>query len=96
MNAKLVLNKEIKLQNVEMDYSWAMRNSTCLAFNKFAILHYFQKCRKLAIGSEDISFPTILHISSADVMHRICYNLHKKFKPEKKLKQVILHVLVDS
>ena len=40
---------------------------------------------------EELSSPTILHISSAHVMHKISYKLDKKFKLDKKLKQIILH-----
>ena len=35
LNTKLVVNSDIKIHKVEMDYSWAMIHSKCLAFNKF-------------------------------------------------------------
>ena len=35
---------------------------------------------------------TVLHLCSAHIMHRISYNLGRKFKIEKQLKRIILHV----
>ena len=34
LNSKLVLNKEIHITRIEIDYSWAMIHSACIAFNK--------------------------------------------------------------
>ena len=75
-----------------MDYSWAMIHSTCLAFNKFTFFIYHESCRETITNNEELHFTTVLHLCSAHVMHRISYNIGKKFKLDKKVKKVILHV----
>ena len=92
LNAKLVISRDLKIGQVEIDYSWAMIHSTCLAFNKISVLNYLEKCWSFVINNEDLSMTTILHLCTAHIMHRISYNLNKKFKLNKKLKQIILLV----
>ena len=38
-NTKLVINRDIKIDKIEMDYSWANIHITCLAFNKFTVFN---------------------------------------------------------
>ena len=42
--------------------------------------------------SKSLSVTTVLHLCSAHVMHKISYNIDKKFKVDAKLKRVVLHV----
>ena len=44
LNTKLVINRDIKIDKIEMDYSWSMIHSTCLAFNKFMVYNYLESC----------------------------------------------------
>ena len=92
LSAKLVINRDLQINKVEMDYSWAMIHSTCSAFNKFTILNYLQNCWRFVNNGEDLNVTTVLHLCSAHVMHRISYNLDKKFKIDKQIKRIILHV----
>ena len=69
-----------------------MMHSTCIAFNKFSILNYLQYCWEFIAKNENLDAITVLHLCSAHIMHSISYNLNKKFKLEKALKRIILHV----
>ena len=89
---KLFTTMELKIKKVEIDFSWAMIHSTCLAFNKFSIFNYLQYCWEFIANNENIGVITVLHLCSAHIMHRISYNLNKKFKLEKAIKRIILHV----
>ena len=82
---------ELKIKKVEIDFIWAMI-CTCLAFNKFSIFNYLQYCWEFIANYENIGVITVLHLCSAHIMHRISYNLNKKFKLEKAIKRIILHV----
>ena len=93
LSIKLFNKNELKINKVEIDFSWACIHSTCLAFNKFTILSYLQNCREFIYdnGKIDVS-TTVLHLCSAHIMHRISYNLEKKFKIDKQIKRIVLHV----
>ena len=47
LTSKLVLHKALNITQVEMDYSWAMMHSSCIAFNKINITSYLDKCWKI-------------------------------------------------
>ena len=83
---------ELKIKKVEIDFSWAMMHSKCLAFNKFSILNYLQYCWEFIANNKNLGVITVLHHFSAHIMHRISHNFNKKFKLEKALKRIILHV----
>ena len=93
LNSKIVLHKELFINRVEIDYSWAVIHSTCIAFNKMNILGYLESC--WSIVNTDQGSPctlAVIHLCSAHVMHKLSHNLTKTFKIDKKLKQLILHV----
>ena len=92
LSVKTFTTMELKIKKVEIDFSWAVMHSTCLAFNKFSILNYLQYCWEFIANNEILGAITVLHLCSAHIMHRISYNLNKKFKLEKALKRIILHV----
>ena len=78
------ITNNLTIKKVEMDFSWAFIHSTCLAFNKYNILNYLESCWEFAINNKNFSAATtVLHICSAHIMHRISYNLEKKFKIDK-------------
>ena len=92
LSVKLFKNTDLKVKKVEIDFSWALIHSTCLAFNKFTILSYLQNCWEYIHNNKNlIESTTVLHLCSAHIMHRISYNLGKKFLIEKQLKRIILH-----
>ncbi|KAI6655862.1 hypothetical protein LOD99_1596 [Oopsacas minuta] len=95
LNSKLILHKEIFITRVEIDYSWALIHSTCIAFNKISILGYLESCWRNVNSDErsvDVDVFTVIHLCSAHVMHKLSQNLSKTFKIDKTLKQLILHV----
>ena len=69
-------------------------DSTCSSFNKFSVMKYLQYCFKFIANNENLGAITVLHLCLAHIIHIISYNLNKKFKLEKVLKRIILHVLV--
>ena len=94
LTSKLVLHKALNITQVEMDYSWAMMHSTCIAFNKISIMSYLDKCWEFVDNLKSkLDITTVLHLCSAHIMHRVSYNLDKRYKIDKRLKHVILHVL---
>ena len=93
LNSKLVLHKEVVISRVEMDYSWAMIHSTCIAFNKMNILGYLESCWRIVnMKVRVLGSLTVVHLCSAHIMHRLSHNLMKKFRIDKTLRQLILHV----
>ncbi|KAI6648569.1 hypothetical protein LOD99_8049 [Oopsacas minuta] len=95
LNSKLILHKEIFITRVEIDYSWALIHSTCIAFNKINILGYLESYWRNVNSDErsvDVDVFTVIHLCSAYVMHKLSQNLSKTFKIDKTLKQLILHV----
>ena len=74
------------MKKVEIDFSWAMIHS-------FSIINYLKYCWDFIANNEYLGdIITVLHLCSAHIMHRISYNLNKKFKLEKSLRRRILHV----
>ena len=59
LNTKLVINRDIKIDKIEMDYSWAMIHSTCLAFNKFTVFNYLESCWEIMTNNR--AWPTIYY-----------------------------------
>ena len=92
MSVKLLNNNSLTIKKVEIDFSWALIPSTCLAFNKHNILNYLDYCWECIAKNKNLfATTTVLHICSAQIMHRISYNLEKKFKIDKRLKRIIMH-----
>ena len=83
LSVKVFTTMELKVKKVEIDFSWAMIHSTCLAINKFSIFNYLQYCWEFMANNENIVVITVLHLCSAHIMHIISYNLNKKFKLER-------------
>ena len=83
----------MKIGQIEMDHSWAIMHSTCLAFNKLSISLYLAQCWEIVnnktITKSDI--PTVLHLCSAHILHRINYKLDRINKLDKKVKRLVLH-----
>ena len=75
LTCKAILHKGLNIDQIEMDYSWAIMHSTCLAFNKLSTALYLCKCWKIVSDktSTKINIPTILHLCSAHIMHQISY-----------------------
>ena len=44
LTCKAVLHKDLKIGHIEMDHSWAIMHSTCLAFNRLSISLYLTQC----------------------------------------------------
>ena len=93
LTCKAILHKGLKIDQIEMDYSWAIMHSTCLAFNKLSIAVYLCKCWEIIHGktSTKLTIPTVLHLCSAHFMHQISYKLDKKNKIDKKVKCLVLN-----
>ena len=87
LTCKAILHKGLKIDQIEMDYSWAIMHSTCLAFNKLSIAIYLCKCWEIVNDktSTKLTIPTVLHHCSAHIMHQISYKLDKKNKIDKKV-----------
>ena len=54
----------------------------------------------VGLYTQHLFYTTVLHICSAHIMHRISYNLEKKFEIDRRLKRIIMHafgsmVIVD-
>ena len=86
-------DKDLRIDQIEMDYSWAIMHSTCLAFNKLSIALYLTKCWEIIHNktSTKSTITTVLHLCSAHIMHRISYQLDKNYKIDKKVKRLVLH-----
>ena len=81
------------MTRIEIDYSWAMIHSTCIAINKSNILGYLESCWKVVSTNVKVmNSLTVINLCSAHIMHRLSHNLDKKFKIQKSLKHLILHV----
>ena len=93
LTSKLILYKDINIDQVEMDYSWPLMHSTCLAFSKQSITIYLSKCWEIVNckTSAKLNLPTVLHLCSAHIMHSISYKLDKNYKIAKRLKRLVLH-----
>ena len=65
LSIKLFNNTHLKVKKVEIDFSWALIHSTCLAFNKFTILSYLQNCWESIHNNVNLIEPTtVLHLCS--------------------------------
>ena len=72
LTSKLIMNREIKIVQIELDYSWAMMHSACISFNKINVLSYLDKCWEVVNNVKpEFSFSTVLHLCSVHIMHRI-------------------------
>ena len=80
-NSKIVLHKELFINRVEIDYSWALIHSTCIVFNKMNILGYLESSWKI-VNTDGGSLGTlsVIHLCSAHIMHRMSHNLTKHIK----------------
>ena len=76
-----------------MDHSWAIMHNTCLAFNRPSISLYLTQCWEIVNNKTTIKsdIPTVLHLCSVHLMHRISYRLEKINKLDKKVKRIVLH-----
>ena len=73
LTCKVVLHKDMRIDQIEMDYSWAIMHSTCLAFNKLSIALYLTKCWEIINNKTSIkSTITTVYIS---VRHILCIEL---------------------
>ena len=94
LTSKVILHKDLNINQIEMDYSWAIMHSSCLSFNKLSIALYLSKCWEIVNNdnfSKRLTIPTVLHLCSAHIMHRISYKIDKDYKIDKKLKRLVLH-----
>ena len=93
LTSKLILHRDVNIDQVEMDYSWQLMHGTCLAFNKQSTSIYLSKCWEIVNCKTNakLNLPTVLHLSSAQIMHSISCNLNKNYKIAKGLKGLVLH-----
>ena len=93
LTSKLILHKDINIVQVEMDYSWPLMHSTCLAFNEQSMTIYLSKCWEIVNckTSAKLNLPTVLHLCSAHIVHSISYKLDKNYKFVKRPKRLVLH-----
>ena len=68
-------------------------HSTCLTFNKLSIALYLSKCWEIINNktSTKSTIPTVLHLCSAHIMHRISYQLDTNYKIDKEVKRLVLY-----
>ncbi len=65
---------QIKIHQVETDYSWALIQSVMLAFNKEHISSYLNRAYKFCIGQKswaEMKSHTVLHICSAHILKAV-------------------------
>ena len=63
LNSKLIMNKEIKIDQIELDDSWAKMHNACISFNKIHVLSSLDKCWEEANNvKREFSFSIVLHI----------------------------------
>ena len=76
LNSKMVLHKELFINRVEIDYSWVLIHSTCIAFDKMNIWGYFESYWKI-VNTDEGSLGTlsVIHLCSAHIMHSLSHNL---------------------
>ena len=75
LTCKPILHRGLNIDQIEMDYSWAIMHSTWLAFNKLSIAQYLCKCWEIVSDKTSTmsTIPTVLHLCSAHIMHQISY-----------------------
>ena len=68
-------------------------HSTCLPFNRLSISLYLTQCWEIVNNKTTIKsdIPTVLHLCSAHILHRISYRLDRINKLDKKVKRIVLH-----
>ena len=93
LTCKITLHKDLSIDQIEMNYSWAIMHSTCLAFNKLSIALYLSKCWESINNqtSTKLTNPNVLYLCSAHIMYRISYHLDKNYKIDKKVKRLVLY-----
>ncbi|KAI6651821.1 hypothetical protein LOD99_4700 [Oopsacas minuta] len=93
LTCKAVLHKDLKIEHIEMDHSWAIMHSTCLAFNRLSMSLYLAQCWEIVNNKTTTKsdIPTVLHLCSAHILHRISCRLDRINKLDKKVKRLVLH-----
>ena len=94
LTAKKILGGEINIGHIEIDYSWALIHSVCNVFIKSDLDSYLTKCwNKVESynGEGFVDFNVVLHLCSSHLIHGIGFNINKKFKLAKKVRQLFLH-----
>ena len=60
LTCQAVLHKYLKIEHIEMDHSWAIMHSTCLAFNRLSISLYLTQCWEIVNNKTTIKSDKIL------------------------------------
>lgn len=73
---KQIYNKEVPVKRIEMDFSWAMINSSLRSFAVMTVSGYIQRCWEVQDTNADL--PTVVvHICAAHMIHAASRNLYK-------------------
>ena len=94
LDAKKIVGSDLKIGQIEIDYSWALIHSVCNSFLKCDLETYLKKCwTKIEIDHEGefIDCNIILHLCSAHLLNGIGYHINQKFKLNKNVRKLLLH-----
>ena len=94
LDAKKIVGSDLKIGQIEIDYSWALIHSVCNSFLKCDLETYLKKCwTKIEIDHEGefIDCNIILHLCSAHLLNSIGYHINQKFKLNKNVRELLLH-----
>ena len=83
LDAKKILGGNLKIGQIEIDFSWALIHSTCNVFLNSDIYTYLDKCWSRIELNHKENFEVILYLCSAHLMHSIGCHINKRFKLNK-------------
>ena len=94
LDAKKILCGNFNIGQIEVDFSWALIRSTCNVFLNCNIESYLDTCWNCSgLNSSVKDLNVIVHLCSAHLMHGIGFHINKKFKINKDVRRLFLHVI---
>ena len=94
LNAKKIVGSDLKIGQIEIDYSWALIDCACNSFINCDSETCLKKCwTKIEIDHEGefIDCNIILHLCLAHLLNGISYHINQRFKLIKNVRKLLLH-----